>query len=1755
MKKIFNFLLLFFLLFEVLKTQAQCPTTVIASNNSTSGNFRGMNPNWGRGTSVFLITASEMAAAGFSSGNSIVQVGGAFTTAPSIATTGNLEIRFENTTDVVNNKSTTWATAISTMTVAHNATTTIPNALTWNVTLGTPFTYTGGGLYISYEWTNCGTLATGSVVACNTALAGVKSAQTTACAAIATVSANSTFRPATTLAASGTTTNISLVSAWPHGKIPAGAGAPESIPFTVRSTYATAQTTNANLLIKEAISGTVRYTQTLPITIPSCGELTSQFTGWMPSIQETDSVIVTIDPVAGESNLLDNESRKTEIVGNNAYTHLLNGFSGSRIAIGFNTGSGLLLAKHSTSGCISATSVKARLSVPAVSAGNTLYGVIVSPTGAILGQSPNYITSTADSNSIVTFTFPSPVSLSNTDFYIGIAQTANVVGYFPLMTESEALTKPNTYYSTGLAGGALSAPYTNLGRLDLELEIAATPAIYTSIPNQAIGYCPGTTFNIGYVVNNATINAGNVYMVELSDASGSFITPQTIGTLASTNTSGTISVTLPTSLVSSAGYRIRTTSSNTGVVGCANLNPLNVYDSPTFSSVTATDATCNGGSNGTITAISFAPLASYSLSALAPQNLPGVFSSLSAATYTVTVTDGNTCTATSSIAVGQPTAVLPSIAATPLCTGGSASLTGSATGGTPGYTYQWITGYTTGTLVLEPQKDNTIFQDLPGNSNGAGVYLAAGNDGTNSPRRALMKFDLSSIPAGATITSASLTMNCNQTSGAAGAQDQTLHAITQDWGEGTSNGPGGIGALATPNDATWINSFTPSTAWSTAGGSFNPIATAIASVNAVGSYTWSNAGMTADVQYWFSNPATNFGWLLKGVESAANQAKRFSSREDLVVANRPTLTITYDVPVYASGNPLSISSPGTYTLIATDANGCTATTSTIVGALALPSVGSTTVPSPATVCLGNNVTLNGTGALSYTWSDGTNTPTDGVAFAPASSSTYTVTGTDINGCSNTNTVAVTVNTAPSPVIVEDSVCAPGGVVNLSASGTQVSWYDQLTGGTLLNTGLGYNPTISSTTTYYVENSTTITSAPTAITMPAQTSSFSGNVRGYWFTAPTNFTITSLQVPTTASSGLQSIAVVKFTGNIPPPVYSSTTNAFTTLYVTQSNSLAGNIPVSIPISTGDVIGILGVRGNVNSYSNSGNTITIAGFSAPLTRLGMQFQLATTLPQDLWTEPSSLNISRVDFEYTTTIPGCTSSPRVPVTGTVLPNPTVTASPATQDICENAQAIVSGGGASTYVWTGGVTDATPFTVTSSSTYTVTGTDLFGCSSTATAVVNMNAAPLVTASATPSTTCNNSTVTPMGGGASTYVWSGGLTDNTPFVATTGTTTYTVTGTDGIGCTATNSVTVTVNAASGTLAPSTSNQAQNQADDFSLSYYDPLCNLIATVDDGAGGNILGLTTATVNVDANAGVHNGQPFVRRWYQITPSNNVGVSAIVTLYIDQADFTNYNNAVASPYLPMPTSGNNSDPNITNIRITKNSDAGLGNTPEVITPTTINWNGNYWELTFPVTGFSQFRVHSANPGNTPLPATITKFNGRKLNSSDMLEWTTASEQNNAYFNLQHSTNGVDFKTIAKVNSKAQNGNSQTELNYGYEHTTPSLGHNYYRLEQVDIDNQSTINTKIVDLIWGANGSTVSMYPNPTQDVLNIDLYTSKVQNTTVKVLDMSGRVVKQIQARSEAGMSTLSISLGELASGVYTVQVYENDKLSHVGKVKKN
>jgi hypothetical protein len=208
------------------------------------------------------------------------------------------------------------------------------------------------------------------------------------------------------------------------------------------------------------------------------------------------------------------------------------------------------------------------------------------------------------------------------------------------------------------------------------------------------------------------------------------------------------------------------------------------------------------------------------------------------------------------------------------------------------------------TVVLNASADNTIYQNFPANSNALGQNFFSGNNGGNSPRRALLKFNIAAVvPTGAVITAVTLTLNCNISR--AIADNVSLYKLTTDWGEGTSNaaasGDGG-GAAATTNDATWPNNFFPASNWTTAGGDYTATASATTSIPSTGFFTWSATGIIADVQNWLNNPATNFGWILLCNETTAATARRFASRENATVANRPSLSITYTsvVPITLS---------------------------------------------------------------------------------------------------------------------------------------------------------------------------------------------------------------------------------------------------------------------------------------------------------------------------------------------------------------------------------------------------------------------------------------------------------------------------------------------------------------------------------------------------------------------------------------------------------------------------------------------------------------------------------------------------------------------------------------------------------------------------------------------------------------------------------------------------------------------------------------
>src|SRR5581483_7085917 len=111
------------------------------------------------------------------------------------------------------------------------------------------------------------------------------------------------------------------------------------------------------------------------------------------------------------------------------------------------------------------------------------------------------------------------------------------------------------------------------------------------------------------------------------------------------------------------------------------------------------------------------------------------------------------------------------------------------------------------------------------------------------------------IPPGSTILGVTLSLNMSRTA-LSDPRTIKLHKMLAEWVEGTSQASGdeGIGAPATPNDATWRHRFFDTVFWTTQGGDFSAAVSASQSVGPVGVYIWSSSQMRADVQSWLDDP-------------------------------------------------------------------------------------------------------------------------------------------------------------------------------------------------------------------------------------------------------------------------------------------------------------------------------------------------------------------------------------------------------------------------------------------------------------------------------------------------------------------------------------------------------------------------------------------------------------------------------------------------------------------------------------------------------------------------------------------------------------------------------------------------------------------------------------------------------------------------------------------------------------------------------------
>jgi hypothetical protein len=225
-------------------------------------------------------------------------------------------------------------------------------------------------------------------------------------------------------------------------------------------------------------------------------------------------------------------------------------------------------------------------------------------------------------------------------------------------------------------------------------------------------------------------------------------------------------------------------------------------------------------------------------------------------------------------------------------------------------------------VTIGASRDATIFENNVNNGSGGGNGLFAGTNGAgNSPRRALIGFDVAgSIPAGSLLEDVHLTLTLGQfpNVGAVATSTIGLHRLAADWGEGTTQqqipsndtfGGLGQGAAATEGDVTWNARFFSASApspWTAPGG--DVAATVSASTVVTRTLTppirrTQRRALISDVRGWLDNPSSNFGWMLVSADEVTPATFRgFYSRQTATAAFRPQLSVTFALAGDFDGN-------------------------------------------------------------------------------------------------------------------------------------------------------------------------------------------------------------------------------------------------------------------------------------------------------------------------------------------------------------------------------------------------------------------------------------------------------------------------------------------------------------------------------------------------------------------------------------------------------------------------------------------------------------------------------------------------------------------------------------------------------------------------------------------------------------------------------------------------------------------------------------
>ncbi len=577
-----------------------------------------------------------------------------------------------------------------------------------------------------------------------------------------------------------------------------------------------------------------------------------------------------------------------------------------------------------------------------------------------------------------------------------------------------------------------------------------------------------------------------------------------------------------------------------------------------------------------------------------------------------------------------------------------------------------------------------------------------------------------------------------------------------------------------------------------------------------------------------------------------------------------------------SSHTVSPGSTTIYTVTGTDGNGCQNTDQVTITVNQLPLVDA---GNAASICIGNNTTISASGTVSYSWDNGLGAGSSH-SIAPASTTTYTVTGTDGNGCQNTDQVTITVNQLPVVDASNSTAICAGSNTTISATGTvSYSWDNGL------GTGSSHTVSPTSTTTYNVTGT---------------------DVNGCQNTDQVTITVNQLPVVDAGNSSTicaGNNATISATGatsyswnnGLGAGSSHSVSPTSTTLYTvtgTDGNGCQNTDQVTITVNQLPLID----AGSATSICIGDNTmISASGAISYFWDNGLGVGTSHTV---------SPNITTTYMVTGTDGNGCQNTDQVIVT--VNSYPSVVSNGDTA-ICLGGSATISATGADSYSWNNGLGAGASHVVSPGTTMTfiVTGTTN-GCSATDEVIITVNPIPVIGANGS-TTICAGENATISANGGIVYTWNNGLgTGATHVVSPLNTTTYTVTGNDVNGCQNTAQVTITVNQLPNTSTTLGADQLTITSNNTSATYNWVNCN--------NGFQPVGSTNQSYTVTMNGS-----------YAVILTQNGCSDTSNCVFIDYVGLNEMTNALHLSLVPNPTFGKTqviTSEKILNLRVIDNS-----------------------------------------------------------------------------------------------------------------------------------------------------------------------------------------------------------------------------------------